>query len=367
MAVTVCFIIIIIMSMVFTGAAQVPIIRFEPAQTVYIQGEALTMRCVAANPSNIRSYSYYKDGLETQKASNNILTKPSLAKTDSGLYFCTYSGTLNDSNESNSITLNVIERPASPSLSLQPQYSVHFIGQQVTLSCLVQNRVGVTGITLYQDGRPLPEADNFGVLRIMEFQERNTGNYSCVYTIQVSGRDIESLSSEYKTLAVTQPLPVPTLRVFPSNPQTENTEVRLICETSSPSTIHGYRFYRDGKELTGTTGQKENVFVIAGYNNLFEGCYFCQTFRVKLAQEIKSSESSLSFLTDKVSESDRRGCEKRENPMYSLFSLQGIKLYGSVLVGKILVLLSLLVFFGIRVMLINLRRGKEEIEIEMQT
>ncbi|OCU01523.1 hypothetical protein XELAEV_18007314mg [Xenopus laevis] len=284
------------MYMAFTGVTQVPVIRFEPEQIVYIQGEAITIRCLAENPSTVRNYRYYKDVLETLKTNNNILTKP-------------YSRRWDDSTESNHIALNVIERPATPSLSLQPQYSVFVIGQEVTLSCLVPNCVGVTAIILYQDRRLLPEADNFGVLD------------------------------------------------FPNNPQTENNKVQLICETSLPSTIHGYRFDRDSKELTGTAGQKENVFVIAEYNNLSEGFYF-------------------------FSESNRRGCEKQEDQIYSVFSLQGhcrrtlttiisdylcptafhagIKLYASVLVGKILVLLSLLLFYGIRVMLISLRMGKEE-------
>eukprot|EP00079_Xenopus_tropicalis_P009948 XP_002934378.2 PREDICTED: Fc receptor-like protein 6 isoform X1 [Xenopus tropicalis] len=361
MAVTVCFIIIIILSTALTGAAQVVVIRFEPERTVYIEGEALTIRCLAEKPSNIRSYSFFKDGSETQKTNSNILSKPLLTRTDSGLYFCTYTRTTsNDSTESNPITLNVIERPATPSLSFQPQFSVYVKGQQVTVSCLILNRVGITGIYLYQDGRLLTEADNFGVLNIMEIQEWNAGNYSCVTTIQVSGRDIQSRSSEYKAIAVTQPFPVPTLRVFPSNPQTENTEVQLICETALPSTIHGYRFYKDGREVTGTAGQKDNVFVIAEYNSLSEGCYFCQTFRVELAQEIKSPESSMRFLTNK--EIDRRGCDGKEIQIDSVFSLQGIKLYGSVLVGKILVLLLLSLFFGVRITLINLRIKKAETE-----
>eukprot|EP00079_Xenopus_tropicalis_P030626 XP_012826757.1 PREDICTED: Fc receptor-like A isoform X2 [Xenopus tropicalis] len=266
MAVTVCFIIIIILSTALTGAAQVVVIRFEPERTVYIEGEALTIRCLAEKPSNIRSYSFFKDGSETQKTNSNILSKPLLTRTDSGLYFCTYTRTTsNDSTESNPITLNVIE-----------------------------------------------------------------------------------------------PFPVPTLRVFPSNPQTENTEVQLICETALPSTIHGYRFYKDGREVTGTAGQKDNVFVIAEYNSLSEGCYFCQTFRVELAQEIKSPESSMRFLTNK--EIDRRGCDGKEIQIDSVFSLQGIKLYGSVLVGKILVLLLLSLFFGVRITLINLRIKKAETE-----
>ncbi|KAM4808002.1 immunoglobulin superfamily member 1-like [Rhinophrynus dorsalis] len=435
-----------------------PVIRLEPEQTVYIEGESLILRCVAESPSSVTGYHFYKDGAETSVMKNNarnILTLSSLKKTDSGMYFCTYQTmNLDKSTESNQIQLNVIETPEAPTLLLEPEFPIYITGQMVTLRCQLQSRTGVTGIQLYQNGLlateandfgvlsfkeikesnagtyscmyritisgreihspnseakillvthtpeaptlllepefPIyitgqmvtlrcqlqshtgvtgiqlyqnglmaTEADDFGVLSFKEIKERNAGNYSCMYWITISGREIHSPNSEAKILSVTQPPPVPQLRVFPNNPQTKGKEAQLTCRTSLPlSNINGYRFYHDGKLLTEGSGQTNNVFIISNYTDLSEGCYFCQTFGIQLGREIPSAESSQQFLTAK--ETDGRGCQGNDFQSNPDLSFQAIKLYGSVLVGKLIVLLSLLLIFGINIMLLRTRRQNTE-------
>ncbi|XP_075425260.1 Fc receptor-like protein 5 isoform X3 [Ascaphus truei] len=335
-----------------------PVIRFEPEQTVFIVGEAVTLRCVADNPSTISQYSFYKDGAVisvSQDRAKNILIHSSLSTKDAGRYFCTYvreaSEGGNKTYESKTIQLIVNERPSAPTISADPELSIYYTGQSVTLHCLLQSSIGVEGKFLYKDGLEVTESAVNGVLMLKDIRESNAGKYSCVYTINKSGREVQSQSSEPKTLLVTRPPPTPNLRFHPKNPQVQDEQVQLICEASFPSSINRYRFYKNGKDLTDRSGHKENVFTISNYTMAFEGCYFCQTIRMEFEQEITSPESSMQFLSSK--ETGGRECQNLDGESDKFLSHQGILLYGSVLIGKILVLISVLLIFGIHIMLMR--------------
>ncbi|XP_053324463.1 immunoglobulin superfamily member 1-like [Spea bombifrons] len=354
----------IIMCVKAQVASKAPVLRIEPEQPAYFVEESVILRCVTVNPLQVESYSFYKDGEEIFKSiPSNVLQKSSLTKTDSGTYFCTYvDNTKIKSAESNTIQLTIVDRPESPSISVEPQSPFFFVGQMVILRCLLQTRSGVTAITLYHNGNEVTESDNFGVLTFNEVQQRNAGNYTCAFKIPLSGREAQSYFSAAQQLIVAEPLPTPTLYFDLNNPQTVGTEVQLICQTPLPSTVNGYRFYQNGKEVTEKLGSQVNVFTIQNYSQAFEGCYFCKTFRIQFGQEIPSTESFELFLTAK--ETGGRQCKNMDPQKHSAFPFQVIKLYGSVLLGKLLVLIFVMIVFGVQILQLKKRTKKNKTQAE---
>ncbi|KAM8960626.1 uncharacterized protein RCH25_036360 [Pelodytes ibericus] len=347
-----------------TVSSVTTIIVLVPEQTVYIVEETVLMRCIVENPSTIISYSFFKDGaMVSENSSNNVLIKSELRLDDSGFYFCTYirhsAGT---HTESNTVRLNIIDRPDSPSISVEPDSSFYFLGQLVIVTCLLKSRSDVTAVNLYQDMNEVTGADNFGVLTFQEIRQRNSGNYTCVFHKRVQGREVASYPSRSKSLIVTEPLPTPTLSLFPNRPQIGQQRIQLICQTPLPSTISGYRFYQNGREITEKPGSQENVLIMQSYISAFEGCYFCKTFKIQFGQEIQSSESNEQFLTDKATP---RECKNTEQSGYASLSSQGLKFYGSILIGKFIVLVSVMMAFGVQLSLIRISR-RQKSETQMQ-
>ncbi|KAM5191625.1 uncharacterized protein ACMZJ9_001181 [Mantella aurantiaca] len=376
-----------------------PDIRFMPEQTAYIVGERLTMRCVADNPTTVTGYTFYKDAAGTSNnTSSNILTF-NLKTSDSGMYFCTYFSengqkspeskdiylnvfeqppapslimTINlktsdsgmyvciyymengrKSPESQIIDLKVFEQPPAPSLSVTPQRSVFVKDQSAVLRCLLPNiqTSAVTGITLYQNHIETYESDNVGVLNYSNLQLKNTGNYSCSYTMLLSGRTIQSNHSEENALIVIEKPPTPMLRYAFNN---QSKQVRLTCEVQNTSfyLIHGYHFYRNGEEIQSTN--QVNAFTF-NYTLIFDGCYSCKTFVTILGEEILSAKSFEHFLP--VEGRVGRQCQKNMFKGDSL-SKQDLKFYGSILAGKLLVLISILAIFGVYLLVIQQRNQK---------
>ncbi|XP_063313191.1 sialoadhesin-like isoform X1 [Pelobates fuscus] len=354
----------IFFSLIPTVCSVKPKLRLEPEQPVYIVGENFIMRCEADGPSTVLTYSFYKDGALILNSTTNVLEEESVSKFDSGVYFCIYQRASVTSTESDSIKLNIIDRPDSPSISFEPMSTIHFIGQTVTVRCLLQSRSGVTAIHLYHDGNEVIESDNFGVLTFREIKQRNAGNFTCAFYVNESGRKVQSYLSEYKPLIVTESLPLPTLSIFPNNPQTEGQEVKLTCHTPLQSNINGYRFFQNGREVTEKGGSLSNLYIFQIYKPAFEGCYFCKTFRIILGHEVSSPESPERFLTEK--QTGGRGCKSMNEIEYTNTSHQELKFYGSILVGKFIVWISMMVVFWIQLSLIK-RKKKAQTRTETQS
>ncbi|KAM4707568.1 Fc receptor-like protein 5 isoform 1-T1 [Discoglossus pictus] len=332
-----------------------PQLRIEPEQPVYIVGESVTLRCVAEDPATIQSYNFHKDGavVLSKDSSRQIVSLSILDKDASGLYSCTYTREGNISFPSNNLQLNVIERPVAPSLSLVPEQPIYFTGQLVTLSCLFQKKPEIAGVFLFRNGFAAEGADNFGGLTLQNIREGHAGNYTCSYRITDRGREVESQMSENRILMVTKPLLLPTLRFHPNSLQVPGEQVQLICESPNASIIKGYKFYKDGKERE-RSNSEERIFTITHYTQEFEGCYFCQTYKIEFGQKILSPESFEKFLTARVE--GGRGCRVQDSEVNSSFSHPGILLYGTVLAGKLIVLISLMFVYGIHLMLIRTRK-----------
>ncbi|XP_053555904.1 immunoglobulin superfamily member 1 [Bombina bombina] len=297
------------------AASERPTFILEPENPVYIVGDSVAMRCLAENPTTISSYEFYKDGAKISEYRNDnrnhLLRINSITKQNEGFYFCNYVRA-NISAESNSVKFNVIERPYAPSLIVDPPQMFYFTGQSVTLRCLVRKDRQILGIFIYKNGIQVDEADNFGVLIYANIRTINAGNFSCAYTLSESNLIVQSAQTKVTTLVVTDPLPSPSLRFYPNLPEIQGREIKLLCESPKPSTIRGYRFYKNGNDLTRGAMHLENVFIITNYNNVSEGCYFCVAYRIEQGIEIPSAESNSLFLT-----SNGRSLRHHKSPLQS--------------------------------------------------
>ncbi|XP_044130709.1 Fc receptor-like protein 5 isoform X3 [Bufo gargarizans] len=283
-----------------------PTLRLEPEQTVYIVGESLSLRCVVNSPTSISGYSFFKDAaLIVKNAVSNRLTIRSLSTTDAGNYICTYyQESTGTQQESNHIDLKVFESPPAPILTVEPKRNVFLVNQSVVIRCNLPRGQSATEVYLYQDERILYEADNFGVLSLVNTERRHTGKYTCDYKTVISGRTLTSHVSNQETLVVIDLPPTPILRY--ANNQKQTRQVEIVCEIPNPpfsSLIHGYRLYRNGGEIL---SNKANQFVI-NYNLEFDGCYFCRSFVNVLGEEILSPKSAEVFLS--LEGSNTRSCQ----------------------------------------------------------
>ncbi|XP_056383951.1 immunoglobulin superfamily member 1-like [Hyla sarda] len=347
--------------------AQKPFLRLEPEQPGYIVGESLTLRCIAEMPTRITGYSFFKDVIPIAiNSSSNRLTISSLSLTDAGNYFCTYYiASAGTQTESQYIDLKVFELPPTPTLSVEPQKNVFVVNQSLVIRCQLQRGQSATEISLYKNESIIYEADNFGVLSIANTEKRNSGSYTCQYRTIISGRTVDSRLSNQKTLVVIDLPPTPILR-YANNVQSQSGQIEIVCEIQDPSSlIHGYRLYRNGGEIL--SRRDVNQFVI-DYSLKFDGCYSCRSFVDILGEEVLSPKSTEVFLTldernsSSFLERDRRSCQVQNSTTDYGLSKQGYKLYGSVLVGKLIVLISILLYFGIYLLVIHIRRKKSETE-----
>ncbi|KAG8596382.1 hypothetical protein GDO81_001877 [Engystomops pustulosus] len=332
-----------------------PRIRLEPERPVYIVGDSLSVRCDTDSPISISSYHFFKDAkLVTNTSSTNRLLIQSLSIMDAGDYLCASYTAEGNISQSHLVKINVFAIPPAPKLVVEPLRNVFLVNQSVVIRCLVLDGQSAKSIQLYQNGAILFEADNFGVLSLNNTQKRHSGNYSCKYMTDISGRVVESHPSNQAMLAVIDLPPTPILR-YAKSLRIQSNEIEIVCEVpnpSIPSLINGFCLYRNGGEVL---CQQSNRIVM-NYDLEFDGCYFCRSVVNLLGEEVLSRKSNEVFLT--LIESNVRSCTASE---YGL-SRQGIKLYGSVLVGKLIVLISIMLIFGVHLLATRIRNKNAESE-----
>ncbi|XP_077137013.1 immunoglobulin superfamily member 1-like isoform X1 [Ranitomeya variabilis] len=331
-----------------------PTLILEPEQPVYIAGDSLSLRCFAEMQTRITGYNFFRDSrmITNNSASSRLMIQLSIM--DSGNYFCTYyTEATSRVPESNSVTIKVLDLPPAPALWFEPQRNVFLVNQSVAIRCHLPREQRAKEVYLYRNERIISGADNSGGLSLTNTERSNTGNYTCQYKIDISGRTVDSRLSDRKPLVVIDLPPTPSLR-YGKNILNQSDQVEIVCEIPNPSfsLINGYRLYRNGGEIFSV--RQKNQFVV-NYSPDFDGCYSCRSFVDMLGEEILSSKSAEIFLT--LEANNRRNCQEQNSSSNDNgLSAQGIKLYASVLIGKLIVLISILLIFGIHLLLVHIKK-----------
>ncbi|XP_077323009.1 uncharacterized protein LOC143956686 isoform X4 [Lithobates pipiens] len=230
-----------------------------------------------------------------------------------------------------SLTTWYIEALTSPGIQLNPEQTVYIVGENIKMTCVANNPSTVTGYIFYKDAAVTSNTSK-NILTI-DLKRSDSGTYFCIYYTE---NGIKSAESIILNLRVLEQPPMPTL-----HNQKQTREVELVCVVQNPSfsQIHGYQFYRNGKEIK--SSNQVNPFTL-DYALFLDGCYSCEAFVTILGEKILSQRSLERFLS--LEETDQGQCQENTP---SILSKPGLKFYGSILAGKLIVLIFVLSIFGV--------------------
>ncbi|XP_026519222.1 Fc receptor-like protein 5, partial [Terrapene carolina triunguis] len=203
-------------------ALAAPSLRLIPPLLLYVTGETVTAECVVpAGPYIPRAHWVLRDG-ETLREQLGPWFPLNITPSDSGTYRCRYSSELHGrhlrSPPSEPVPLSVTDPPPQPQLSVDPLSRVVSEGLPLLITCTAPGNTSERRFHFYKDGAEIISGDtgseisttepstssvNFSVLSIPWAGPSNTGEFSCGYKANMSGRWIPSPRSQAVNVTVT--------------------------------------------------------------------------------------------------------------------------------------------------------------------
>ncbi|XP_039354309.1 basement membrane-specific heparan sulfate proteoglycan core protein-like isoform X2 [Mauremys reevesii] len=196
-------------------APAAPSLWLIPPLPLYVTGETVTAECVVpAGPFVPRAHWVLRDGEALREPPGPQLPL-NVTPSDSGTYRCGYSTELHGrhlrSPPSDPVPLSVTDPPPQPVLSMDPPSGVVSEGLPVLITCAAPGDANERRFHFYKDGAEIIPGDagseisttepstgsmNFSVLSILRASPSNTGEFSCGYEVNMSGRWIPSPRSQ---------------------------------------------------------------------------------------------------------------------------------------------------------------------------
>nr|XP_042701369.1 basement membrane-specific heparan sulfate proteoglycan core protein-like [Chrysemys picta bellii] len=209
-------------------ALAAPSLRLIPPLPLYVTGETVTAECVVpAKPYVPRAHWVLRDG-ETLPEPPEPPFPLNVTPSDSGTYRCGYNTELHGrhlrSPPSEPVPLSVTDPPPQPQLSVDPLSGVVSEGLPLRITCTAPGNTSERRFHFYKDGAEIPSGDTGSEISTMEpgtsFMNsvlsvpwagpNNTGEFSCGYEANMSGRWIPSpRSQDVKVTLTAWSLPVP--------------------------------------------------------------------------------------------------------------------------------------------------------------
>ncbi|CAM5153856.1 unnamed protein product [Eretmochelys imbricata] len=217
-------------SITVTAPLPAPKLTVSPKQPVYVTGENVTLTCSVHRASYVSRIQFFRDG---QKIHSKELPTPWYSYTESirlsevsrsqaKTYTCeswkTVSGREIPSKRSQLISITVTDRPPQPSLSMDPPSGVVSEGFPLLIICMAPRDADQRRFHFYKDSVKLIPGDagseisttepstssmNISVLSILQAGPSNTGEFTCGYEENMSGRWIPSPRSHALNVTVT--------------------------------------------------------------------------------------------------------------------------------------------------------------------
>ncbi|XP_029437445.1 uncharacterized protein LOC115078642 isoform X2 [Rhinatrema bivittatum] len=228
---------------------------------------------------------------------------------------------------------------AAPSLAFEPEQTVYISdSDKLTMRCVAPNPSTLKGYTFFRNRAAVLEDSEQNVYRLDPVREQDEGSFLCVYTTKAGVRSSESAD---RTLNVEEPLPAPQLFILPS-PVGVGQKVTVTCEAPGASTVTGYHFYKDGRQITEPQGSAQDTYILNGFSEADRGSYFCLYWRNMSNREILSPESQRLRLDSNGNIfGNRPGTTTGESGLST--GLVYLIFFG----GKLLVLVMVLLIFGL--------------------
>nr|XP_033781149.1 Fc receptor-like protein 5 [Geotrypetes seraphini] len=282
-----------------------PSLSFTAGYVVYMTGEPATLRCSVSRTQTVLGYQFHKDGGKVTEGhltpSQGIYSITSVNKGTAGSYSCTYwtldAGETVLSRESQAIVLYVIDHLPTPVLSLEPPSSIYISGEPVTLRCVHAKVDSITEYHFFKDGADAlreGRSPSDSTYRIRKATGSMEGWYSCLYRSETRGRAIRSMESPRQFFSVTAQPPAPSIALHPEYPVYITEEpVTLSCASPGLATVTGYRFYKDGREVTERSSFSQRNYFISGVTSSTAGTYSCIYWISERGRDVPALPSTL--------------------------------------------------------------------------
>lgn len=282
-----------------------PSVVLVPSLSVYTTKEFIDLACAPPDGMAAKGIEIYREDKkihEVESLNKNYQISAS-DKNAPGKYYCKYwvevNGRSISSSPSDPVTVNVTNVLLAPSLSQNSEQLVYIKGEAVILTCSFPLGYTVKEVIFYKNGEPFP---------ITNWQKKNTyvmatltatttATFTCQYFVEISGRTIDSDSSNEVTISITEPPPVPSITLEPLQPVYITGEtVSIICSVphSLKDDLKSITFYKSGQNIhTQQACEGKCIYTISNYTKLPNGDYSCEYLMSKHGREISVRSQSV--------------------------------------------------------------------------
>ncbi|XP_058874367.1 Fc receptor-like protein 5 [Acipenser ruthenus] len=232
-----------------------PVLTRKPAGEIF-EGDTVTLSCVVEGGSDGWRYLWYKDRqystpvyeFDSSSGTGAGYTISAAALSHSGEYWCRAERGSKPFNSqySNAVKIQVLERFSTPTLTVRPHASV-WEGEAVILQCGAQiNKQGTRLQYRYsKDNGDLSGAGSQAQHSIPVAGLRDTGSYQC--EVEAAGTGLKKRS--YSVSLTVKELPQTTLTLEPPFPEIFTGEtVTLRCGVEGGSAGWKYLWYKDSED-----------------------------------------------------------------------------------------------------------------------
>ncbi|XP_029891413.1 immunoglobulin superfamily member 1-like isoform X3 [Aquila chrysaetos chrysaetos] len=187
----------------------------------------------------------------------------------------------------------------APILSTDPRHDVYYEGESVTLKCLAPTLRKIRGFRFFnQTGEQINQTASFSDLTALfklTATKASSGEYTCMYFLKESGREIPSNRSLPLSLKVQAAPMAPTLSLDPQQQvYRPGNHVNLLCSfPSSPDDVKQVQYYADfGLAVSVPVSNVKNYsFNLRITGEADSGSYSCAYFVNKAARPVRSELS----------------------------------------------------------------------------
>ncbi|KAM4050158.1 Fc receptor-like protein 5 isoform 2-T3 [Anomaloglossus baeobatrachus] len=267
-----------------------PSLSVKPQQSLYFEGETVTLECEHPIVNSQISYQFYKDTtklhsyLDTRKSEYHI---SSLSTKDSGAYDCEYSVLGHQrtipSGKSGKQSIAVTALSTSPLMKFLPSYITFITGENLTMECEAPTPVDVTIYRFYKEGEELKgPSSHKGIYKLQNVTKEDQSEYTCMYWSPKSKREIPSTQSAIRELYIIDPLHPPLFLVDPPSGRIrDGGNVTLYCAAPEEYERTKFHFLNATDEIISVSPYKHQktaavTINMRKSNSTSATNYFCQ-------------------------------------------------------------------------------------------
>ncbi|XP_050774755.1 basement membrane-specific heparan sulfate proteoglycan core protein-like [Gopherus flavomarginatus] len=250
-----------------------PVLTVDPPSGGVNEGFPLLITCTAPGDAGEWRFHFYKDGAKIIPKESNISSRnvsvfsiPQAGPGSAGEFTCGYEENVNGrwvpSPRSLPVNVTMKDPLPLPVLSMDPPSGVVSKGVPLVINCTTPGDAREWRFHFYKDGAEFipgdmgseisttePSTDSM-MLTFPRAGPESTGEFTCSYEENVSGRWISSPRSRAVNVTMKDPLPLPVLSMDPpSGVVSKGVPLVINCTTPGDAREWRFHFYKDGAEF----------------------------------------------------------------------------------------------------------------------